>query len=508
MNVLHFWLERHVQLGGLLLGHLGLTLVSLFLAAAVAIPLGIYAQRSKRVARVVLGLASTLQTVPSIALLGALIPVLGIGWLPALVALFGYALLPIVQNTYTGIRNVDAAVRDSARGVGLTARQVLLQVELPLAAPVILAGLRTAAVINVGVATLAAYVGAGGLGEWIFQGIALDRPEMILAGALPAALLAIGFDVGLGALARTGGGVRALAAAAGVLFIGLSLAPSFDAGAPLNAGFDPEFAERPDGYPRLRAAYPGLRFRTRILNPGLMYRALAEGDVDVISGYSTDGRVRAYDLRVLTDDARAFLPYRAAPLVRQAALDAVPGLDVTLATLHNRLSDSLMLELNYEVDAKRRSPAEVARAWLEASGLLGVAPGSGGPRLRIGGKPFTEQYILTELLAQLIESRHPATVERVGGLAGTDIVFSALGAGDIDAYVEYSGTALQVLLKVGDERVDSLVAADAVEPYLRAAFAKTGLVWAPALGFNNTYGLVVRATAPAKKIGELGAGLQ
>src|SRR5690606_14204600 len=135
--------------------------------------------------------AGILQTIPSIALLGFMIPLLGIGAKPAIVALFLYALLPIIRNTYSGILGVNPAVKEAATAMGMTRRQVLWKVELPLAFPVILAGIRTATVITVGVATLAAYIGAGGLGEFIFGGIALNNSAMILAGAIPAALLAL-----------------------------------------------------------------------------------------------------------------------------------------------------------------------------------------------------------------------------------------------------------------------------------------------------------------------------
>ncbi|MCB0579126.1 MAG: ABC transporter permease, partial [Phaeodactylibacter sp.] len=173
------------------LEHIGLTFISLLLAALVAVPLGIFITRRQKLAGSLLGLAGILQTVPSIALLGFLIPILGIGVKPAIVALFFYALLPILRNTYTGIQEVDASVKEAALGIGLSKGQMLQLVELPLALPVIFAGLRTATVINVGVATLAAYIGAGGLGEFIFGGIALNNTTMILAGALPAAGLAI-----------------------------------------------------------------------------------------------------------------------------------------------------------------------------------------------------------------------------------------------------------------------------------------------------------------------------
>src|SRR5215210_800432 len=175
------------------LAHIGLTFISLFLSILIGIPAGIWITRKKQWSKPELGIAGILQTIPSIALLGFMIPLLGIGAKPAIIALMLYALLPIIRNTYTGINEVNASVTDAARGMGMSQSQILFKVELPLAMPVILAGIRTATVINVGVATLAAYIAAGGLGEFIFGGIALNNSNMILAGAIPAALLAIFF---------------------------------------------------------------------------------------------------------------------------------------------------------------------------------------------------------------------------------------------------------------------------------------------------------------------------
>jgi osmoprotectant transport system permease protein len=193
-QLIDFISENRMKLLEQVLEHVGLTFISLLLAAIIAIPLGIYISRKQKIAASTLAFAGVLQTIPSIALLGFLIPILGIGIKPAIFALFLYALLPILRNTYTGIQGVDAAVKEAALGIGLSKGQLLRKVELPLALPVIFAGLRTATVINVGVATLAAYIGAGGLGEFIFGGIALNNSSMIIAGALPAALLAVVFD--------------------------------------------------------------------------------------------------------------------------------------------------------------------------------------------------------------------------------------------------------------------------------------------------------------------------
>lgn len=178
--------------------HLFLAAVSTIIACAIAIPLGIALTRKPRWSAVVLGFAGVLQTIPSLALLGFLLPLPllgGLGARTAIIALVLYALLPIIRNTYTGIRGIDPAVREAAVGMGMTDRQILLRVELPLSANVILAGVRTATVISIGIATIAAFIGAGGLGTYIFRGISMIDNTLILAGALPAALLAVGVDL-------------------------------------------------------------------------------------------------------------------------------------------------------------------------------------------------------------------------------------------------------------------------------------------------------------------------
>jgi osmoprotectant transport system permease protein len=184
-----------------------LTLVSLLAAVLVAVPLGLLLERGRRAAEGVVRGVGLLQTIPGIALLAFMIPVLGIGLAPALVALFLYSLYPIVRNTYTGVRDADPAAVGAARALGMTPRQVLRFVRLPLAAPVIMAGVRTAAVINVGTATLAAFIGAGGLGEPIVTGLALSDTRMILAGAIPAAALALAVDLALAGAERLAGRV-------------------------------------------------------------------------------------------------------------------------------------------------------------------------------------------------------------------------------------------------------------------------------------------------------------
>lgn len=185
--------------------HVWLTGIALLCAAAISIPLGIWLTRHERWARPILGVANVLQTIPSLALFGLLLPVPWLGERAArlaIVALTGYALLPILRNTYAGIRNVDPVLVDVANALGMTGSQRLMKVELPLAASVILAGLRTATVTCVGVATIAAAIGAGGLGELIFRGVASVDNGLVLAGAVPAALLALCADGALGMLEK------------------------------------------------------------------------------------------------------------------------------------------------------------------------------------------------------------------------------------------------------------------------------------------------------------------
>jgi osmoprotectant transport system permease protein len=185
--------------------HIVLVISSVFIAALLAIPAGVLAVSRPGLRRVALGIAGAGQTIPSLALFGFLIPIPfigGIGEHTAIIALVLYALLPILRNTITGIMGVDPAVRDSAEAMGMTRNQILRMVELPLAAPVIIAGLRIAAVTTVGTATIAASIGAGGLGVFIFRGIASVDKYQILAGALPSALLALGADWLLGYLEK------------------------------------------------------------------------------------------------------------------------------------------------------------------------------------------------------------------------------------------------------------------------------------------------------------------
>jgi osmoprotectant transport system permease protein len=197
------YLRAHAhEIGRLLARHVLLVAVSLIGAVLIALPLGLVLERVAGRAESVIRAVGVLQTLPGIALLAFMIPLLGIGVVPALVALILYSLYPIVRNTFTGVRDADPAAVAAARALGMTDAQILRQVRLPLAMPVIMAGIRTAAVIDVGTATLAAFIGAGGLGEPIVAGLALSDTRMILSGAIPAALLAIAVDGGLAVVER------------------------------------------------------------------------------------------------------------------------------------------------------------------------------------------------------------------------------------------------------------------------------------------------------------------
>ena len=205
MNFFHFIVQNREQVLELTWEHVSLVAISILLAVVVGIPLGIMIARWPKWNKPVLGLANIIQTIPSLALFGFLLPV---PWLGArvdrlaILALTLYALLPIIRNTYTGIRGVEPAVVEAGRGMGMTDRQLLWQVELPLALSVILSGVRVATVMLVGLATIAAAIGAGGLGEFIFRGLAMVNNQLILAGAVPAAILALSADLALGWLER------------------------------------------------------------------------------------------------------------------------------------------------------------------------------------------------------------------------------------------------------------------------------------------------------------------
>lgn len=496
-SLLEFMQQQSGKLMSQTMEHIGLTFISLLLAVLIGVPAGILIRNKKRLASVVLGFTGVLQTIPSIALLGFLIPIAGIGAKPAIFALLLYALLPIVRNTYTGITGVNPVVTEAARAMGMTGLQVLTKVQLPLAMPVIFAGIRTATVINVGVATLAAYIAAGGLGEFIFGGIALNNTNMILAGAIPAALLAIIFDFLLSRIQKLKFSRSNLAVWLLPLVLALLssfyLLPSAIEGKFL-AGFTPEFMGRSDGNLGLRSKY-GLRVRTVVISDAVMYQAIHKGELDVISGYSTDGRLKAFNLITLEDDKHIFPPYYVAPVVRNSVLKKYPELAPALNLLSGLINDSIMTELNYRADYLKQSPDRVAKDFLVSKGLWKQPHARNKGTVRIGSKIFTEQYILAYMYTMLIRGNTDLDVSTKTGLGGTKICFDALINDQIDFYPEYTGTGLLVVLHPTAKELDALESdKDKVYDFVRQKFNQDyDLSWLKPVGFNNAYALMMKS---------------
>jgi osmoprotectant transport system permease protein len=503
--LLDFWRSHASELSTLIAQHVALVLASTFVAIALGVPLGILAARRPRLGAPLTAFASLVQTIPSLALFGFLLPlplVGGIGARTALTALILYALLPVIRTTSAGLRSIDRAVVESAVAMGMTPRQRLRYVELPLALPSIVAGIRVATVVGVGTVTIAAAIGAGGLGEYIYRGLSMVDATVILVGAIPAAALALAADGLLLLLerrlaarrTRPAGRGRAIAvgaaltAMAGVILVALPRADRIVVGSknfteqvilgevvaqaierwaglpvdrrlnlggtficdralqmgdidlyveysgtaltavfkqPVNrdpravlddvrrryadtgrtllapfgfdntfailvrgddartrglrrlselaahaprwrAGFGYEFIEREDGFAGLAATY-GLRFREapRVMDLTLIYRALAERQVDVIAGDATAGLIEALDLVALEDDRRYFPPYDAVPVIHTATLLRYPEVGRALERLGGRIDAAAMRRMNHAVDGRRRDPADVAREFLD-----------------------------------------------------------------------------------------------------------------------------------------------
>ena len=325
-----------MEVAQLTLEHLVLVGLSILIAAGIGLPLGVLMTRKPGLSGPILTFANAVQTIPSLALFGFLIPlpfIGGIGARTAIVALVLYSLLPIIRNTFTGISGVDPAIREAGRGMGMTDLQLLWSVEIPLALSVIFAGLRVATVLCVGVATIAAAVGAGGLGMFIFRGVSMVDSRLILAGAIPAAALALLADFGLGAIEK--------------------------------------------------------RF--------------------------------------------------------------------------SKLLCLLMIVASLSSCSQR-------------------------DRIVVGSKNFTEQVILGEMLAQQIERKTHLPVDRKLNLGGTIVCHEALTAGQIDTYVEYTGTGLTAILKEPPAK-DSNLAYQTVKDAYKSRF---GIEWTEPLGFNNTFAIIVR----------------
>lgn len=483
------------------LEHLWLSGVSIFLSTIAGISLGIYLTRIPSLAGVFIGATGALQTIPSLALLGLFIPLFGIGKLPAIIALFLYALLPIVRNTFTGLSGVDPNIKEAAIGMGMTPLQLMRRVEFPLALPVIFAGVRTAAVINVGVATLCALIGAGGLGEFIFRGISLNQSQMILAGAIPASILAIGMDYVLSSVQanvtkRFWPFVGAVVVMAALLPLFIFTFPSGKGDRQLVAGFNSEFMNRADGWPGLAKTY-GLDIPTVELEISLMYEALKNDEVDVIAGFTTDGKVGLYGFRTLEDDLHYFPPYYAAPLTRLATLKKFPRLQKAFENLEGKVTTNLIAQLNLLVDTQKMTIEDAADSLLRSvsGGVSPIFAGSRtGDKIVVGSKAFTESYILAHFFSLYIEAYTPYETELRLGFGGTQLLFEALSYGDIDIYPEYTGTAWLLFTNPSKDVIDSL------KPFPEQLFihinqqlkAKHEQILLPPLGFNNTTAIMIR----------------
>ena len=348
--------------------HLVLTGISTGLAIVIGVPLGILASSTAWLRSLVLGTIGIFQTIPSLALLAILLAATGkIGAVPAVIALIVYALLPIARNTVTGIEGVHADVVEAAKGMGMTSMQQMLKVKLPLAMPIIVAGIRTAAVVGVGIATLSAFIGAGGLGQFINRGLAMSDTHLILLGAIPAAGLALFVDVCIAAT--------------------------------------------------------------------------------------------AWGTKPLRQHQKNWFMSSAKPVAL--------GLPILLVAL----------------------------------GIIAVT--SGGQKqdglsertIRMGSKNFTEQLILGELMAQMIEAHTGLSVDRRFNLGGTMICHKALQAGEIDLYAEYTGTGLVTVLD-REAVLDSDLVWTTVEKAYRERF---GLQWLKPFGFNNTYAITVRRSTAGER---------
>lgn len=495
-NLIDYISANQVELWSQVYEHFRLTLTSIVIASIVGISIGSLIGTRTRLAPGFLSFVNVLQTIPSLALLGFMIPLIGIGVLPAIVALFIYALLPIVRNTYTGITEIEESIIEAGLGLGMSRWQLLTRVQLPLATPLIIAGIRTASVINVGVATLCALIAAGGLGESIFGGISLNNTEMILAGAIPASVMALLFDGFFGIMQKVTKKNSTLA----IYLLPALLLTSMIFFIPeknehrMTAGFNSEFIQRSDGFTGLDSVY-GLPVKIKELEIGLMYKALTNGDVDFIDGFSTDGRVKAFDLKLLQDDKQYFPPYFAAPLINRSVVEQYPQVKNVLNKLGGKITDDRMAQLNLEVDQNKKSPAEVATDFLLAEGFTPVEVGSSEQaQIRIGCKSFTESYILAHIFGQLIASETGLSVSLQTGFGGTKLLFDAMKTGDIDLYPEYTGTGMLVLLDPGKQKLQSLLRdSDQFKQYLRQEFRERhSMEWLDELGFNNTFAIMMR----------------
>lgn len=492
-----------------MLEHIELVALSLLAAVAIGVPLAVMLRRSRTLAASFVGMASIVQTIPSIALLSLMLPLFGLGRNSAVAALFLYALLPVIRNTLVGLAGVPGGVVEAARGMGMSRGQLFWAVELQLALPTIFAGLRTAAVISVGVATLSALVGAGGLGVFIFRGIANNQPAVVLLGAVPAACLALVIDALLGLAESTL--VRhtwRVVVGGAVLILGSLLAvwrPLPDNA--LLFGFPTGFAQRLDGYEAWRQHYqiPAVRYSEFDVN--LLYTSLRTGEIDVACGTTIDGRIEPLGLRVLRDDLHFFPNYDAALLARQQIFQKIPALRPLLEKLSGSLSSETMRRLISRVEQDGETNDLVAREFLrEWSVTAGVDWQEGRalvkraeldePDIVIGAKTTTSHYIIGRIIERLIDGATGWNAQLKSGLGSTAICFESLQRGDIDLYPEFNGLLAVTIFHVGAEpaALDRLRDGPQLNQWLTNELDRRyRFDWLPPLGFSSSYTLVVRA---------------
>jgi osmoprotectant transport system permease protein len=373
MRLIEFFVKNHTEVLALTLEHLLLVAMATGTAAAIGIPVGILLTRRPALSKPVLAIANVLQTIPSLALFGFLIPLLGsygIGRVPAIIALFLYSLLPIIRNTFTGISNVASSVREVARGMGMTDYQVLTQVELPLALSVIIAGVRVATVIAVGTATIAAAIGAGGLGMYIFRGLRMNDNTLILAGAVPAAIMALGADFMLGLIEKllTPGRRRAINKTGGIITAVALLAIVVAAFLFKDAQFSPtrvvvgskDFTEQVilgEIISQVIESRTGIEVERKFeLGGDLCHRALIAGEIDAYVEYTGTALTQILKHKPLSD------PHQVYDLVKREYasrwgiewLDPL-GFNNTFAILV-RAEDARRLNLRAISDAARYAP--------------------------------------------------------------------------------------------------------------------------------------------------------
>jgi len=264
----------------------------------------------------------------------------------------------------------------------------------------------------------------------------------------------------------------------------------------LKGGFPSEFIYREDGLQGLFKTYD-FKVAYVEMEIGLLYKALQEKEVDLISGFSTDGRIKAYELKALKDDRQYFPPYQAAAMLREEVVLAHPQVLSAINTLADQLKDSIMMALNYEVDEAGKQPAEVALDYLKANGYLEnhkALRRNNGKIITIGSKAFTENYLLAHLFRYIIEDKTDFQIELKLGFGGTKLLMDAMKNNEIDLYPEYTGTALLLLLNQEYEQLAQLMQSpELVYDYVvKASEEQFDFIWSAPLGFNNTYAMLMR----------------